>query len=117
MEPFQEENPNCVGCKFRSIPVNAADHFGHTKCSFHRECTGYTYWQPQFCTHCVNAEQAMDQQEPTMRFATMGKFSSMLEKQKAKINNVQPERQWDFKPILDYKFRHRGVPSNLFGDR
>ena len=35
----------------------------------------------------------------------MGKFSSMLDKTKSKINNAHPERQWDHTPILEFKFR------------
>ena len=35
----------------------------------------------------------------------MGKFSSMLEKQKGKINNAQPEKQWDYTPIHEFKFK------------
>ena len=102
MEPFRPEgSSDCIGCEFRRIDVNAADHFGHIKCSYHRKCAGYTYWEPDFCTHCLNAEHAMEQLEPTMRFTTMGKFTNMFEKQQAKINNIQRERKWDFRPILD----------------
>ena len=104
MEPLHEEVPDCGGCKFRSIPVHSADHFGHTKCSIHREYTGYTFWQPHMCTHCTQVEWAMDQQEPNMRLAAIGRFVSMLKKQKDKINLAQPDRQWDCRPILEFKF-------------
>ena len=96
---------NCDGCTFRSIPKNTAEHFGHTKCSFHRECTGNTFWEPQFCTHCTNAEHSWEQMDTNTRFATMGKFSRMLEATKGKINNSDPNRMWDHTPIMDFKFR------------
>ena len=105
MEPLHEEVPDCGTCRFRSIPVHSADDFGHTKCSIHRECTGYTFWQPHMCTHCTQAERAMDQQDPNTRLAAIGKFVSMLKKQKDKINLAQPDRQWDYRPILEFRFK------------
>ena len=105
MEHPIEQNPDCGGCTFRSEPVHAADHFGHTKCSVHRPCADYTYWQPHMCTHCTQALRALDQQDPNTRLATIGRLKRMLNKQKEKINLAQPKRLLDYVPILEFKLK------------
>ena len=54
-----EDSTDCIGCEHRS--KLAAEHVGHTKCSFHRKCASYTYWEPEFCTHCLIVEHALKQ--------------------------------------------------------
>ena len=96
---------NCDGCAMRSIPSNSAAHFGHTRCSFHRKCTGDTYWEPQKCTHCTNTERSWEQMDHNSRFASMGLFARMLEASKDKINKADTNMMWDHTPIMDFKFR------------
>ena len=105
MEPPIQQDINCGGCSFRSEPVNSADHFGHTKCSVHRPCAGHTFWEPQMCTHCTQTLVAIDQQDQNTRLSTIGRLKRVLNKQKEKINIAQPDRQWDYVPILEFRLK------------
>ena len=105
MEPPIEQDINCGGCSFRSEPANSADHFGHTKCSVHRPCAGHTFWEPHMCTHCTQTLLAIDQQDHNTRLSTIGRLKRVLNKQKEKINLAQPNRQWDYVPILEFKLK------------
>ena len=51
MEPKKKKaktKEKCQDC------VNIEQHplWGHTLCSYHRECSGNDDWQPEFCTKC-----------------------------------------------------------------
>ena len=106
MQNYNQTNSiSCTGCDFRSIPSHTAEHFGHTKCSFHRECTGRASWEPNYCSHCTLAIKSWEDMEPKTRFAAMGKFAYMLESVKNKINKNDPTRGWDHTPTMDFKFR------------
>ena len=101
-------NQNCDGCAMRSIPINTDKHFGHSKCTFHRECTGRAYWEPDSCAICLANDRRWATMEPSSRYAKMGAYAAMLETSKRKINNVYPNRNWDHVPIMNFKFgRHQ----------
>ena len=91
MDPSnQVSSIGCDGCAMRSILINTAKHFGHTKCSFHRECTGRIYWEPERCNHCIETERSWESMDANTRFAAMGKYDSMLETTRVNINNADP---------------------------
>ena len=101
-------NPNCDGCAMRSIPVNTEKHFGHTKCTFHRECTGRAYWEPDACAICLGNDRLWGTVDPSIRYAKMEAYAAMLETCKKKINHAYPNRNWDYVPIMNFKFgRHQ----------
>merc|ERR1712082_488969 len=104
MDPLNLNNMGCNGCAMRSIPINTAKHFGHTKCSFHRECTGNIYWEPENCNHCIETERSWESMDANTRFAAMGMYAGMLQTTKVKINRAFPNRNWDHIPIMDFKF-------------
>ena len=101
-------NPTCDGCAMRSIPINTDKHFGHTKCTFHRECTGRAYWEPDACAICLANDRKWATLDPISRYSAMGSYAAMLETIKAKINYTYPNRHWDHVPIMNHKFaRHK----------
>ena len=101
-------NPDCDGCAMRRIPINTDKHFGHTKCTFHRECTGRAYWEPDACGICLANDRKWATMDPINRYSAMGGYAAMLEASKAKINNAYPMRNWDHVPIMNHQFaRHK----------
>ena len=104
MDPL---NLECDGCAMRCIPINTDKHFGHSKCTFHRDCTGRVFWEPDSCGICLANDRNWANMEPTIRYAKMGLYKAMLEFSKRKINNRYPDRHWDYVPIMNYKWgRH-----------
>ena len=102
MDPLHLE---CDGCAMRCIPLNTDKHFGHSRCTFHRPCTGRIFWEPDACEVCLNVDKTWSKMEPTVRYAQMGLFMGMLEFSKKKINKRYPDRHWDYIPIMNHKWR------------
>ena len=102
MDPLHLE---CDGCAMRCIPLNTDKHFGHSRCTFHRPCTGRVFWEPDACEVCINVDKTWSKMEPTVRYAQMGLFQGMLEYSKNKINKTFPDRHWDYIPIVNHKWR------------
>ena len=102
MDPLHLE---CDGCAMRCIPLNTDKHFGHSRCTFHRACTGRVFWEPDACEVCLAIDKNWSKMEPTIRYAQMGAFKGMLEFSKKKINNRYPDRHWDYIPIMNHKWR------------
>ena len=102
MDPLHLE---CDGCAMRCIPLNTDKHFGHSRCTFHRPCTGRVFWEPDACEVCINVDKTWSKMEPTVRYAQMGLFMGMLEFSKKKINKRYPDRHWDYIPIVNHKWR------------
>ena len=57
------------------------------------------------CTHCTQTLHAIDQQDHNTRLSTIGRLKRVLNKQKEKINLAQPNRLWDYVPILEFKLK------------
>ena len=97
-----EDGRQCTGCKFR-INRPPDESFGHTRCSIHRKCAGWRYWEPDLCEHCKNLDNRLILMDLATRGSYMGKLQLMLQKQQAKINEIG--RDWDYIPIYEFKFK------------
>ena len=87
-----EEGIACTGCEYRSERPGEA--FGHTRCSVHRLCTGWKYWEPSNCQHCSYLDACLKELDPRIRLAQMGKLKVMLDKVQKKVGELDSQRDW-----------------------
>ena len=96
--------PNdCGGYQYRATGSDTA--FGHVQCSLHRPCTGYKYWEPDFCTPCQEQENLSKDMNGADRLAHLGTIKSLLNEVIKKVKNHNPTRNWEYEPIFEYKFK------------
>ena len=99
----QDSEQQCGGCRFRS--ERAEEAFGHTKCSNHRPCTGNKYWEPDHCSHCLKLEDDLKSLSSKHRYAQLGRLQALLLEVKRKVEERGPQKNWEFMPIFEYKFK------------
>ena len=97
-----EEGVPCTCCAYRHTRPGEA--FGHTRCSVHRLCTGFIYWEPSNCKHCTNFEISLKDLDPNSRYALMGKLKGLLDKVQEKVRESNPHRDWQYIPIYNWVF-------------
>ena len=95
-----EEGIACPGCEYRH--TRPGEVFGHTRCSVHRPCTGFVYWEPSNCKHCTNFEISLKDLDPNTRYAQMGKLKGLLDKVRDKVRELDPQRNWQYMPIYNW---------------
>ena len=98
-----EDGIECEGCEFRYKLADLA--FGHTRCSVHRPCTGHKYWEPDNCSHCLKLDGILKDMNGPNRFAQLGKIKALLNEVKRKVKEREPQRNWEYEPIFEHKFR------------
>ena len=108
-----EEGIACTGCEYRS--KHPGDAFGHTRCSVHRPCTGWKYWEPSNCQHCSHLEAGRKDLDHCTRLAYMGKLKCLLDKVQTKVGELNPIRDWQYIPIYDFTLKkfHFSQPDQI----
>ena len=98
-----EDGIECEGCEFRHKLAHLT--YSHTRCSVHRQCTGHKYWEPDNCPHCLQMDGIQKDMNGPNRFAQLGKIKALLNKVKRKVKEREPQRNWEYEPIFEHKFR------------
>ena len=98
MEPKKKKaktKEKCQDC------VNIEQHplWGHTLCSYHRECSGNDDWQPEFCTKCRRQKRFLSELTVEEKKEYFQEMFTMLENTKRfKLQTVKVD--WDYMEML-----------------
>ena len=103
MDNTRQVPDDCGGCQYRATRSDSA--LGHVQCSLHRPCTGYKYWEPDFCTPCQEQENLLKAMNGADRMAHLGTIKSVLNEVIRKVKRHDPTRLWEYEPIFEYKFK------------
>ena len=93
----------CKGGVFRAKNPDSA--LGHTNCSVHRPCTGNKYWEPDHCGVCFSQEAILKNMSGKERLSHLATIRDVLEEVVKKVKKDDAQRNWEFEPIFEYKFK------------
>ena len=104
MDQQDSVQPNCIPCIEMSNSRSYA--FDHPQCIQHRPCSGWHFWDPEGCKHCIKCLDNIENMTVSEVRSFLTDFRKMLEKVKQKLNTPNSARYWEYDVVFNYFFRH-----------
>ena len=80
--------------------------FDHPQCSQHRPCSGWHFWEPELCKHCIHCRNLLENMTVSKVRSFLTNFRKMLEDVKLNLNTQNSARYWEYDVVFNYFFRH-----------